>query len=72
MITNEMSIIISAILIFILLSATTVFALIVPLDPEWPKTRKAINVTTNTETDSVLVQLAKVSKDVPAIVGLNY
>ena len=67
-----MSILISAACIFILLCATAICAFLVPMDPEWPKSWKAMNASTNTETESVLVKLAAVSKDVPAVVGLNY
>ena len=63
-----MTIIVSAIIIFILLCASAGLAFVVPLDPEWPRgwpRRKEAQ--TNCETDSVLAILAQHTKNVPAV-----
>lgn len=61
-----MSILINAVCIFILLSATAVLAFIVPLEEE-SNVSNDIDVK-NVEVDSVLTQLVKTSENVPPLV----
>lgn len=63
-----MTIIISAIAIFILLCASATLAFMVPLGPQWPHGKET---EMSCETDGVLAVLAQHSKNVPAVVGLE-
>lgn len=61
-----MSILISAVCIFILLCATAALALVVPLEE---KTNACKNIDIKSvEVDSVLTQLVKTSKNVPSVI----